>query len=322
MSMRDDQAAASGSATNASGGQRDTAQSRAYSAGGQSDPETRTKPSEPPENLAEMLPAIRLRQSQLSVGVDRDKAALAGQQIRQQTGKRQLTDLERAVGELEKARAESAAAVRDTDQAVEAAQPLIKQLGDDIKTNLKEKVKNIDAAIRDKRSKVDSEWKELDERQTKRDEQRLVQTRKQSAYDDASARLVGLPEAIRKLTGRLKSRRPELVAATTAGDARKACVIAADIQSAVTELDRLRGPGCETELVKAVHAAATALETANGDLAKAENAVGETQAQVAASAADQAALEGSRAGDLQKLHEAPPDAAPQGTATDPEAQGA
>ncbi|MGY1690613.1 hypothetical protein [Geodermatophilus sp. SYSU D01105] len=326
MSMRDEQAAAGGSAADASGGQRDTGQARAYSsggsAGGQSTPGTQTKPSETPTTLVLLLPDIRARQSQLSVDVDRGKAALADQQSRQQRGKRQLTDLERVVGELERARADSATAIKDTKQALAAAEPLIEQLDDDVRQKLEEKVAGIDAAINTKRSQVDSERKQLDERQTKRDEQRLAQARVQSAYDDASARLIGLPDAIKQLTGRLKTRRPDLVAATTAGDARKACVIAGDVRSAVRELDELRGAGRETELVKAVHTAGIALVKANTDLATAETAVGEAQARVDALAADLAALEGSRPSDVQKLHEAPPDAAPEGTGTDPEAQGA
>lgn len=315
---RDDQAAASKSGADSSASGKDTTASRSNSStasGGAPTSAGTQPPSKPPgetapDSLADLLKEAKKRQSQLATAIEQAKASLADQVSLQQRSKKQVTDLDRAVGELERARTDSGAVLADADKALAAAEPLIEQLDDDVEDTLRAGLEAIDEVIADKRTEVDDKRGELSTRQSQCDEAHRVWLQRQGEYDEATGRVTGLPAGIKQQAAALKALQTELVAAITAGHAVKACVLALEVRSARGRLERLRAPAHETELSQGVTRAGRDLREARDDLTAAEAALAEGRAAVDAAAGELAGLEASRAADVRKLYEPPPEATP------------
>ncbi|TQN42888.1 hypothetical protein FHU33_2299 [Blastococcus colisei] len=262
-----------------------------------------------PDTLGELMAELRKRQSELATTIKQGKASLADRESQQQKVKKQLADLDRAAGDLERTRTDSQSVLDDAQKALDDARPLIDQLDDDVEEALGKALAAIDKAIADKQAEVDVQAGEVPKLESERDRLQRAWVEQQVAHDAASARLTGLPAAIKQTTARLKALRSELVAATTAGHAAKACVLALEVTARKTELEDLRDPSYEADLIEAVTDAGTALSAAGDALADGQSALTERQAKVDELKAELTALWQSRAAKVQQLYDAPSDAA-------------
>jgi chromosome segregation ATPase len=260
-----------------------------------------------PDTLAEFLAEIRTRQSDLTTTIEQTKAALADEVGQQQKLKKQVTDLDRATGDLDRARADSATVLESADEALAAAEPIIGELDDKVEKDLAQKFAGIDKAIDDKRADADARRAEVPALQAAWDSAHRAWTEQQTAYDERTADLTGLPAVIKQLTARLKALLGDLVAATTARNAVKACVQALEVKAAKSALEARRDPAHEATLIAAVQGAEKSLSDARTTLVKAKAALGEKQAAVQTLDAELAQLEKARAAAVKKLYDVPSD---------------
>jgi chromosome segregation ATPase len=261
------------------------------------------------QTLEEFLAELQQRNAQLATDIKQGKATLAGQESQQQKLKKQVTDVGRTATDLEKIRTDGQALLTEVDGSLGAAEPLIQTLDEDTRAEIDRKLAEIDRAISDAAHVVDRETAEVDRLQQEHDRLQGEAAARQAAYDRALSWLTGLPADLKEQMGTVKGLRAALDAACTAGQALKACVLAAEVTTHRARLEEELGADHESQLIAQVRSAAKDLADAQSAVAESQAALEEQRELLATRMAELQALRDGRAAAVQALYTASPYAA-------------
>jgi chromosome segregation ATPase len=261
------------------------------------------------QTLQDFLVDLQQRTAQLATDIKQGKATLADQEGRQQKLKKQVTDVERTATDLVKTRTDGEALLAEIDQSLAAAASLIKSLDEDARADIDRRLAAIDQAISDAADVVDAQTAEADRLQQECDRLQGEAAARQTAYDQALSGLTALPAVLKQQMATVKGLRTELDAAHAAGQALKACVLAAEVTAHRTRLEELLAADHEEQLVSEVRSAGKDLSDAREALAEGQAALTDQQDVVTRRSAELKALQDGRAAAVQELYTASPYAA-------------
>ncbi|WP_369255286.1 hypothetical protein [Geodermatophilus amargosae] len=266
----------------------------------------------PPDgnDLADFLASLEKRQSELGSSIKQGKATLADEESQHQKLKKQLGDVTRTATDLGKGRTEGRALLAEVDRALATAAPLIERLDDDTRAEIARRLAEIDQDISDAADVVEAESGKLDQLQKECDRLHGEAAARQAAYDQALSWLTGLPAAIKQQMGTIKGLRAGLDAACTAGQALKACVLAAEVTTHRGRLEEMVAPDQETQLITYVRSAAKDLADARAALATGQAALDDQRELLARRSTELENAQDARAGAVEELHTPSAPAAP------------
>jgi chromosome segregation ATPase len=272
------------------------------------DPPGQPEPAAP-ARVEELLEALREQHQKLETEIRHGKASLGSRESRQTAVKKQLTGLNKAAGELGKARSDADGQLAAADTALQAAKPFVEQLDDEITDFVRAGLTAIDQEIDDAATTAGQESAKLDQLTAERDQLKLDVPVKQARYDQAGATLTGLPAALKAEGAVLKAHLGDLASAVAAGQAQRGLVFYEEASRSRQRLGKLRDPAREAQYVKDLQDAENDLTDAADALAAAELTVADQQLAVTGRAADLKKLQDGRAAEVKRLESEAPAAA-------------
>lgn len=269
------------------------------------DKATASKPGgpveKPAQDLVELLSEFQERQAALDNKIKRSKAHLADIEAEQQKLKKESGDVSRAVGGITGARADAAATTAEAEKVFASVENLIDSLEDQVVAGIQQGLAGVDQDIQDAQGKVSSEAAELDSLRTQKLNQESETARRRATYDEALARVSGLPGKIADGVGVVKKLLVELVAARDSGQAQKACVVREDATQQNSMLKEWVGPAYEKRLLKERQDAASELSTASGELSRLQGELIKKEALLAQRRKELKELQDGRKAKIQQL---------------------
>lgn len=236
------------------------------------DKATASKPGgpaeQPAQDLVELLNELQERQAALDNTIKRSKAQLADIEAEQQKLKKESGDVSRAAGGITGARADAAATTAEADKVFASVENLIDSLEDHVVKGVQQGLALVDQDIQDAQGKVSAETAELEGLRTQKLNQESETARRRAVYDEALARVAGLPRQISDGVGAVKKLLVDLVAARDSGQAQKACVLREDATQQSSTLKDWVDQAYEKRLLKERQDAETGLSTESGELSR------------------------------------------------------
>ncbi|MFN8505355.1 hypothetical protein [Kouleothrix sp.] len=215
--------------------------------------------------------------------------------------------IERAAGDLGKARAAGQKASEEAQRTWDAAQDQFDELEEQVKADIGAKLAAAETAIDNKQGDVNTARGLLD---TLRDEQAQLErdlVKLDASFRHAVAALQQLPAYINQAVGDLQKLQADLKTAAEAGQARKAYVLATELQRVKGQLDSWRTTAYEQQLAADYEAARQQLDQGRGQTKAKQDEADLKQAALSRAEAELAKLKTERAALIKELFVTPPD---------------